>query len=203
MPNAQKLIIHTDRGTQFASKTYKNFIEKYNHAVCASMSRENTPTDNSVAERFMRTFKEHKIYDTTIEEALSNHIATEPNFRSFRAVLNRYVKNLNKKPNKKSRTAPEQHDKSVSAASILMAPPKYTQAKSKRITNDFRVDEVEKFKAENPKVIRVLAELAAKKAELVDKTPFDSFEDNIILQIIDTKITEIYSLINNNPQLTR
>lgn len=86
---------------------------------------------------------------------------------------------------------------------MLMAPPKYTQAKSKRITTDFRVDEVEKFKAENPKVIRVLAELAAKKAELVDKTPFDSFEDNIILQIIDTKITEIYSLINNNPQLTR
>ena len=37
----------------------------------------------------------------------------------------------------------------------------------------------------------------------MDKTPFDNFEDNIILQVIDTKLTEIYSLINNNPQITR
>lgn len=203
IPNSEKLIIHTDRGTQFTSKVYKNFIAKYNHMVCPSMSRENTPTDNSVAERFMRTFKEDKIYDTTIKEALSNHIGTEPNYKSFRAVLNRYVRNLNTKPNKKSRTAPERHDRSVSAASMLMAPPKYPQAKSKNITNDFRIDEVEKFKAENAKVIGILAKLAAKKAELVDKTPFDNFEDNIILQVIDIKLTELYSLINNNPQITR
>ena len=55
------------------------------------MARENTPTDNSVAERFMRTFKQHKIYNTTIEEKLSNSIAIDPNFRSYRATLNRYV----------------------------------------------------------------------------------------------------------------
>lgn len=40
------------------------------------MSRKNTPTDNSVAERFMRTFKEHRIHETTIEEKLSNRILT-------------------------------------------------------------------------------------------------------------------------------
>ena len=59
---------------------------------------------------------------------------------------------------------------------MLMLPPKYSQAKSKHVANDFRIDEVEKFKAENTKVIGVLAEIAARKAELVEKTPFDSFE---------------------------
>lgn len=34
------------------------------------MSRENTPTDNAVAERFMKTFKNHRIYGATIEEEL-------------------------------------------------------------------------------------------------------------------------------------
>lgn len=52
------------------------------------MARKNTLTDNPVAERFMRTFKNHKIYDTTIEEEFSNSIAIEPNFRSYRATLN-------------------------------------------------------------------------------------------------------------------
>lgn len=38
------------------------------------MTRENTPTKLSVAEKFIRTFKEHKIYNITIEEKLSNSI---------------------------------------------------------------------------------------------------------------------------------
>jgi hypothetical protein len=43
----------------------------------------------------MRTFKEHTIYETTIEEKLSNNLAVEPHFRSYRVVLNEYVKSLN------------------------------------------------------------------------------------------------------------
>jgi len=58
----RKLIIHTDRGRQFSSKAYNMFTKKYNEYFVPSMSRENTPTDNSVAERFIRTFKEHNIY---------------------------------------------------------------------------------------------------------------------------------------------
>lgn len=60
------------------------------------MARENTPTDNYVTERFMRTFKNHKIYNTTIEEKLSNSIAIEPDFRSYKATLNKYVNSLQK-----------------------------------------------------------------------------------------------------------
>ena len=63
----RKLIIHTDRGTQFSSKAYNRFTKKYEKYFVPSMARENTPTDNSVAERFIRIFKEHKIHNTTIE----------------------------------------------------------------------------------------------------------------------------------------
>lgn len=55
-----KLIIHTDRGTQFSSKKYNEFTEAYKHFFNPSMSRQNTPTDNAVAERFMKTFKEYR-----------------------------------------------------------------------------------------------------------------------------------------------
>lgn len=120
----KKLIIHTDRGTQFSSKKYNTFTKKYKDYFNPSMSRENTPTDNSVAERFMRTFKNHKIYNTTIEEKLSNSIAIEPNFKSYRATLNSYVNSLNGKPNKKSATPPYKHDMDVSTAFMLMVAPK-------------------------------------------------------------------------------
>lgn len=95
------------------------------------MIRENTPTDNSVAERFTRTFKNHKIYNTTIEEKLSNSIAIEPNFKSYRATSNSYVNN---KPNKKSVVAPHKHDTDISTASMLMVDTtKYPQARSKHV----------------------------------------------------------------------
>ena len=64
-----KVIIHTDRGTQFSSKAYNNFVDQFKEIIEPSMSRENTPTDNSVAERFMRNFKEHKIDGRTLEQS--------------------------------------------------------------------------------------------------------------------------------------
>ena len=91
----KKLIIYTDRGTQFSSKSYNTFTKKYKEYFIPSMARENTLTDNSVAKRFMRIFKNHKIYNTTIEEELSNSIVIDSNFRSYRATLNKYVNSLN------------------------------------------------------------------------------------------------------------
>lgn len=46
----KKLIIHTDRGTQFSSKMYNTFTKKYKDYFNPSMARENTSTDNSVAD---------------------------------------------------------------------------------------------------------------------------------------------------------
>lgn len=43
------------------------------------MARENITIDNPVAEKFMRIFKNHKIYNRTIKEGLSNSIAIEAN----------------------------------------------------------------------------------------------------------------------------
>lgn len=54
-----KVILHTDRGSQFSSKAYNSFVNNFKEFIKPSMSRENTPTDNAVAERFMRTFKNH------------------------------------------------------------------------------------------------------------------------------------------------
>lgn len=51
-------------------------------------------------------------------------------------------------------------------------------------------------------MIRILAELAARKAELVDKTPFDDFENNLAWQLINNRLNEIYSIIQSNQDTT-
>jgi len=199
-----KLIINTDRGTQFSSQAYKNFTERSQDYFLPSMSRENTPTDNAVAERFMRTFKEHKIDGITIEDLLTQCILENPNFRNSRSILNQYVKSLNEKPNKKSLPlSPEKHDKQSSTAAMLMAEPTYPKAFSKHFGNDSRFDEISKFRTENSEVVSILNEIALKKAELVAKTPFDDFEDNIVLKVIDQRLSDIYSLIANNHTITK
>lgn len=68
----------------------------------------------------MLTFKNKKIYDTTIEEELSNSIAIKFNFKSYKATLNKYVKSLNSKPNKKSRLSPQRQDMDLTTVSLLM-----------------------------------------------------------------------------------
>jgi len=115
-----KLIIDTDRGNQFSSKTYHNFIKKYNAFMLLSMSRENTPTDNAVAERFMRKFKDHLIDGVKLQEALFNC-----EFRFRQTILRKYVENLNRTSN--SQTAQKGSgiaNNRVTVASMLMRDPK-------------------------------------------------------------------------------
>jgi len=193
-----KLILHTDRGTQFTSKTYNNFVNQFADILDPSMARENTPTDNAVAERFMRTFKEHKIEGKTFEQSVQEFAVL--GYKSYRNIVNLFVKSLNKKPNKKSfLKAAEKHDTSVTVASMLMVEPKYPKAFSERFGEDPRREEIFKYKLENAKVTSVLEELAAKRAEIVDETPFDNFDDNLALKLIDKRLTELYELISHNP----
>ena len=198
-----KLIIHTDRGTQFSSKSYNNFVKKFNKKFIPSMARENTPTDNSVAERYMRTFKEHKVDGITIEEKLSSAMALNSKFNSYRSYFNLYIKSLNSIPNKKSLIGPECYDKGSTTASMLMLEPRYSKAQSEHISEDLRLPHVKKYKSDKQKVMGFLQELATQKAELVDKTPFDSFENQLAYKIIDKKLAEIYDLIQNNPEITK
>ena len=79
----------------------------------------------------------------------------------------------------------------------------YVNARSKYLANYFKVDEVEKSKTKNIKVIGSLAKLTLRKVELAYKTPFDNFENDIALQVIDNRLNEIYNIIQNNPQATR
>lgn len=65
------LIFHSDRGIQYASKTFRTFI-KSNPLVTQSMSRKGNCWDNAVAESFFKTLKVELIYDDdfkTIEQA--------------------------------------------------------------------------------------------------------------------------------------
>lgn len=52
-------------------------------------------------------------------------------------------------------------------------------------------------------MISILDEIAHKRAEIVDKTPFDAYEDNLDLQVIDGRLKAIYALLQNNPEITR
>ena len=52
---APGLLHHSDRGIQYASKTYRTLLAT--HQITASMSRPANPYDNAQAESFMATFK--------------------------------------------------------------------------------------------------------------------------------------------------
>lgn len=191
-----KLIIDTDRGTQFSSKTYNNFIKKYNAFMLLSMSRENTPTDNAVVERFMRTFKDHLIDGVKLQEALFNC-----EFKSCKTIRRKYVENLNRTPN--NQTAQKGSgiaNNRVTVASMLM---RDTKAFSKYLEGDPRSDQIIKYKQQNNAVGSILDEIAARKAEIVNETPFDNFDDNLMIKVIGEPIKALYDLIQQNPEVIR
>ena len=200
----RELILHTDRGSQFVSDTYNDFIKEQEGFMLPSMSRPNKPKDNAVVERFIRTFKEHKINNKTFQEELLNQIEINSKFKGYRKVFNLYVRSLNLKPNKKSqKKSPEQKDLDASTASMLMVEPKYSKAFSEHFGSDFRREYIDQFKLENIGVTSILDEIAHKRSEIVDKTPFDTYDDNLALQVIDDRLNAIYSLIQSNPEITR
>lgn len=76
---------------------------------------------------------------------------------------------------------------------------KHPKAFSERYGLDYRRKEILSYKSQAYEVVSVLEEYAAKKAELVDKTPFDHFETNLALELIDKRLMELYDLIQSNP----
>ena len=55
------VIVHTDRGSQYASKRYRELLK--NNGLIGSMSRKGDCWDNSVAESFFKTIKYEHLYD--------------------------------------------------------------------------------------------------------------------------------------------
>ena len=84
-----------------------------------------------------------------------------------------------------------------------MVEPLYSKAFSEQFGSDFRRDHIDHFKNESKAVISILDEIAAKRSEIVDKTPFDTYDDNLALKVIDHRLNAIYGLIQSNPEVTR
>ena len=56
------LLWHTDRGSQYASYSHKDLLEKHN--IVQSMSRKGNCWDNAVAESFFKSLKNELVYQT-------------------------------------------------------------------------------------------------------------------------------------------
>ena len=59
------LLWHTDRGSQYASYSHKDLLQKY--GITQSMSRKGNCWDNAVAESFFHTLKTELVYHETYE----------------------------------------------------------------------------------------------------------------------------------------
>lgn len=62
------LMVHTDRGSQFASHAFRNLLER--HGFMQSMSRKGDCWDNAVVESFFHSFKGEVIYGERWETRL-------------------------------------------------------------------------------------------------------------------------------------
>ncbi len=74
-PIKEKLIFHSDRGVQYASRKFRNELIKHREFVKQSMSRKGNCWDNAVAESFFKSLKVelvyHKKYNNQSEAELS------------------------------------------------------------------------------------------------------------------------------------
>lgn len=93
---------------------------------------------------------------------------------------------------------PERYDMDVSNASMLMRQPLHPKAFSEHFGMDARREEISKYKSDNLKIVSLLEEFATQKSKIVEKTPFDKFDGNLALELIDRRLTELYGLIQNN-----
>ena len=52
-------------------------------------------------------------------------------------------------------------------------------------------------------ILGLLEEIDSKKAEIVERTPFDTLEDNIVREVLEERLDGLYDLIERNPGLTK
>jgi transposase InsO family protein len=63
--NSKEILSHTDRGSQYASKLYRDFLEE--NGITASMSRKGNCWDNAFAESFFHTLKVELVHRESFE----------------------------------------------------------------------------------------------------------------------------------------
>ena len=86
-----ELIIHTDRGAEYASKEYKEFINN-NKLLVGSMSDQARPKQNSVAERMVRTLKTQLLISTKDIEKVDSIKDLETFFQNKKEFYNYHRK---------------------------------------------------------------------------------------------------------------
>ena len=65
--NEEPIILHTDQGSVYSSKTYNNLLNEFN--IQRSMSRAGTPTDNPVNESLNGWIKEELFIDFDLKHS--------------------------------------------------------------------------------------------------------------------------------------
>ena len=68
------VIVHSDRGSQYASNEYKRILGSY--GLIGSMSRKGDCWDNAVAESFFATLKKEYVYQTKFRTRVQAHLGT-------------------------------------------------------------------------------------------------------------------------------
>jgi putative transposase len=68
------VIVHSDRGSQYASNEYKRILAHY--GLLGSMSRKGDCWDNAVAESFFATMKKEYVYQTKFRTRIQAHLGT-------------------------------------------------------------------------------------------------------------------------------
>jgi transposase InsO family protein len=68
----RRVIVHSDRGSQYASHEYRKLLERF--GLIGSMSKKGDCYDNAVAESFFASFKKECIYQTKLETRAKAHL---------------------------------------------------------------------------------------------------------------------------------
>jgi transposase InsO family protein len=151
-----QLIIHTDRGSQFSGEVYFQFTQKFQNQFQASMSSMNNPTENGVAERFMRTFKSFRISEKelnsnkkTIVEVFEEKFKNkEINMIFVKEIMAKFVQVYNSdKKTKKAKEGANKNQLIFEEGKEFLKKPKYMQAYSEHAMKiDPRRTEIEIYK---------------------------------------------------------
>lgn len=74
---APGLIVHSDRGSQYASEAHRTLLER--HGLCASMSRKGNCWDNAPMERFFLNLKRERVW----QQDYANHAEAERDITDY------------------------------------------------------------------------------------------------------------------------
>lgn len=92
------LLFHTDRGSNYTSKTFMNYLDKL--GVTQSFSRKATPYDNSVCESFFSNMKREELYRTNYRSE-KEFLQSVKNYIIFYNSERPHNTNMNLTPNRK------------------------------------------------------------------------------------------------------